>query len=195
MNDNPFLFHWLPIKRLERFAKSGVLKPYWRHWLPEDRSLIKGISFCFEPILWVPDDDQPREPCVIIEASSLSGDVRHVDSGRAYHDTREIKRLMRRGMTLEAAGEIVASHVRTIKSTPDEAFFLGELKWSSVVGIGFQEGDLPEDAGISRQIIALASEMQIPIVDMTTWEIGDPGIQETTEITSETIQFPRRPSP
>jgi hypothetical protein len=182
---NQYLFHWLSPEKLAILSSTGIIKPYWKHFVLDQNRMVKGISFCEEPMLWHPDEELPREPCIIIDRQTVSCPIHEVDSSQAYHLTKELGRAKRRG---DDVGEVIerAKQSRiSILSLPDEAFLEGQVSLDMIVAVGYQtaEGNSAEDIAIR-----FSDQHKVPTLDMTDWEVSCPGYRETDTIVRETIE-------
>lgn len=185
--DNTYLFHWTSIERLQRLEKSGVMKPYWTHYLFEEKRYGKGISTCHEPMLWHPDEELHREPCLIIDRTTIEAPSHDLESGETYHLTKAIRNARKAGKPIEPILESVVQARKRTHCTTDEVFIEGPISKDSVVAIGFQDDDLDHTGQRFTAIKAIADAMNLPLLDMTDWEIGSPGYRETDEIVNELI--------
>ena len=141
----------------------------------EQERFVKGISTCVEPMAWVPDEGLDREPCIILDRSSLEAPVLELDSGATYHLTKAVKRALASGKSLEPLIEAERSKRRFGSARPDEVFIAGAISLSNVVGIGSQ-GDLPE---LSLDAIRAAAERAgLPMIDMSWWRQSSPYVTE-----------------
>lgn len=185
--DNKYLFHWTSIERLQRLEKSGVMKPYWTHYLLDKKRYGKGISTCHEPMLWHPDEELHREPCLIIDRSTIGYPLHDLESGETYHLTKAIRNALKTGKPIEPILEGVEQARKRTLSTTDEVFIEGPILEGNVVAIGFQDDDLDHTGERFTAIKAIADAMDLPLLDMTDWEISAPGYTETDEIVDELI--------
>ena len=185
--DNRYLFHWTSIERLQRLEKSGVMKPYWTHYLFDEKRYGKGISTCQEPMLWHPDDELHREPCLIIDMSTIEAPMHSLESSETYHLTKAIKNATKLGKPIEPILEGIEDRRKRCFGTNDEIFIEGSISKSSIVAIGFQDDDMDHTGERFAAIKAIADAMELPLLDMTAWEISAPGYTETDEIVDELI--------
>lgn len=185
--DNKYVFHWLSLERLEKFDRAAELKPYWRHFILAERRMVKGISTCFEPMCWSPDAGQRREPCLVIDRARIDAPIHIVDSGPTYHLTREIKRRLKDENATAKAIEQAERMVRMSRSNGDEYFIEGTVPWDAVVALGY-ERELEAESGDPQDLVdGIAARRNLPVVDMTGWVVGGPGVSETDEIVSEAL--------
>ncbi|GJD87843.1 hypothetical protein BHAOGJBA_1348 [Methylobacterium hispanicum] len=133
-----YLFHWLSVEQLRSFDRSGHLAPAWTHFVIGVGREVVGTSTSSDPLLWTPDEELDREPCLVIDAASLGCPVHAIRSWEAYHTTRELAALRRDegdvGAFLQRKRRI--SEATTIE--PDEIFVEGVIGWESVVAIGYE---------------------------------------------------------
>ena len=183
--ENKFVFHWLSAARLAKFDRAEELKPYWRHFILSERRMVKGISACFEPMTWSPDEGDNREPCLVIDRSRLDAKFHVVDSGAAYHLTREIVRRLKDENAAAKAIEQAEKMARISRGTGDEFFIEGNVPWDAVVALGYEREF--EGGGPEGQVGEIAARRNLPVIDMTGWAVGDPGVKETDEIVSEAL--------
>lgn len=182
---NRYLFHWLATEKLVEFSASGLLKPYWRHFILEEGRFVKGISFCEEPMLWHPDDELPREPCLIVDREKIDCPVHFIASSEEYHLTKQVLRARRKK---EDIGEILAFNQDARSRTvchPDEAFVEGSISLDWVVAVGFQTNGEANDRFAQDAAIRFAEQHDLPKLDMSDWEIGYPGVRELDDIIEE----------
>lgn len=184
---NRYLFHWLPPERLERFDARGTLAPSWRHWLLDHERMARGTCTTTEPMLWHPDDDLPREPCLIVDRGLIGSPLHEIRSSDAYHLTREILRLKRAGADIgpAIARERELGGIR--RSQPDEVFVEGAIGWDCAAAIGFEDDWSDESEEIHKRVEAVASNRGLPLIEMSGWRVGCPGYAETDGIVDEKI--------
>lgn len=187
-----YLFHWLPPKRLMRFAAAGQLRAYWTHYLPDHRDFVRGISTTDEPMLWSPDDDKPREPCLILDRAVMDQKIIGIRSHEAYHLTKEIKLAIKAGKPIDP---IIAkwdqTNARTI-AADDEYFVHGPIEWRAVAALGLQRRMRSQDPEGWKACREIAKLHRLPVIDMTNWDIGAPGIEETKDILAEALGRPSK---
>lgn len=185
--DNRYLFHWTSIERLQRLEKSGVMKPYWTHYLFDEKRYGKGISTCQEPMLWHPDDELHREPCLILDRSTITAPLHDLESGETFHLTKAIRNARRTGKPIEPILERTEKARARTFSTTDEVFIEGTIAKDSLVAIGYEDDEM-DDTGERLELIkAAADAMGVPLLDMTGWQISSPGYRETDDIIDELI--------
>jgi hypothetical protein len=182
---NRYLFHWIAPERLKTVSEKGVLNPYWRHFLLEHERFARGISFCEEPMLWQPDDELPREPCIIIDRKKIDCPFHEVDSSSAYHLTKDVLRARRAKRDVNEI--LVERRSSRILGTPDEVFIEGRLSLDWIVAIGYEDDDLHPDNAAKAAADAFSSLHGLPTLDMTGWQVGSPGYRETDELIDEAI--------
>lgn len=182
---NRYLFHWLSPDALEKFDAAGKLEPSWRHWLLDEGRHVRGTSTCEEPMLWSPDEEKEREPCLVIDRKTLGCPVHAIDSAQAFHLTREIARAKRGKRDIPAVIERAKAASKFTHSAPDEHFVEGKIAWDSVVAIGFECLGTPACDDMRARAEAVAARRGIPMIDMTGWEVSRPGYRETDEIVDE----------
>lgn len=183
-NQNQYLFHWLTPDKLTTLSTSGIMKPSWKHFILEQNRFVRGISFCEEPMLWHPDEELPREPCIIIDRTKLNCPIHYIDSSQEYHLTKAIGRAKRRGDDIANVIEGARRSRKFVSSRPDEVFIEGPVKIDFIVATGYQS----DDHGKARDAAASFSDCyNLPILDMTDWDIGCPGFRETDDEIREAI--------
>jgi len=184
---NKYLFHWLSSDSLLAFDRTGKLKPAWRHWLPEEGRFAKGISTCEEPMLWNPDEELPREPCLVIDRKTVGHAIHPLRSSEAYHLTREIERVRRKKGDVDEVLDRWSRMRRFTHSAPDEMFVEGPLSWDNVVALGFEEDGTQESARPADLVRDMSERRGLPYIDLTGWKVGSPGVMETDGIVDEAV--------
>lgn len=179
---NRYLFHWLSPEKLVGFTKAELLKPYWRHFILGEERFVRGVSLSLEPMLWAPDEELPREPCLILDRGKIDCAMHMIDSGRAYHLTKDILRARRGKRDVSEVIEKAKAALRRSSSRPDEAFVEGPIKLDAVVAIGFEANPDGSSSEAANAAQAAAETLSVPVLDMTGWTVGDPGYRETDEI-------------
>lgn len=182
-----FLYHWLSPEKLSACVSSGSLKPYWRHWIADQKRFARGISTAFGPTNWVPDEGLPRETCLIIDRSLISAPQLEINSGNAYHDTHLFKLLRRRGVPADIAAEEIFERARNRRSPcrPDEVFVEGVIEMACVVAIGFEFD--PADGLPEGEATEAARTLAIPLIDMTEWVSNGMHFLDAGQIIEEMI--------
>lgn len=193
--DHPsYLFHWLPIQKLGRFARSGILKPAWKHFILDDERLATGTSTCEEPMLWNPDEGLPREPCLILDYSKIDAGIRLINSSEAYHLTKRIANARRAGKDIAPLVE-QARRMRAFSHGGwDEHFVEGPITVGAVIGIGIEEDDVHGEE-YADAVRAVAQDLSLPTLDMTGWEVGMPGLAAVDELVREMLSERTFPVP
>jgi len=185
--NNRYIFHWISIERLQRLEKSGVMKPYWTHYVFDEKRFIKGISGCKEPMLWNPDEDHHREPCLIIDISTVEAPLHSLSSSETYYLTRSIKNATKAGKPIDPIlKDIEIRRTRTF-GTNDEVFIEGSILKTNVVAIGYEDDDMDQTGERLALIKTAADAMGVPLLDMTGWQVSAPGYSETDDIISNLI--------
>jgi hypothetical protein len=187
IKENKYIFHWLSADKLDQFMETGVIKPYWRHFLIQRRGFVKGISCAREPILWCPDEELPKEPCLIIDLEKVSCPVHSISSGDVYHFTKEVLRAKRKKQDIEALIDEEINGRKFVFGTDDELFLEGQLSIDWIAGVGFQSDLDTDDVRAEESARTFSNARSIPVLDMTDWVVGDPGVVETDEIIEEAV--------
>lgn len=185
--NNRYIFHWTSIERLQRLEKSGVMKPYWTHYVFDEKRFVKGISSCKEPMLWNPDEVHHREPCLIIDISTVEAPTHLLQSSETYYLTKSIKSAIKAGKPLEPILHNIESRRKRCFGTNDEVFIEGPIPKSSVVAVGYEDDDMDQTGERLALIKTAADAMGIPFLDMTGWQVSAPGYSETDDIVSDLI--------
>lgn len=178
---NRYLFHWLSPEKLVGIEKTGLLRPYWRHYLLDQERFVRGVSFCKEPMLWNPDEELPREPCLIIDRELISCPTHLIDSGPTYHITKDILRAKRNKQDLGPVIERARASMKRTTSVPDEVFVEGFVRLDWVVAIGYEVDEEAERSPALDCARSLSEKHEIPLLDMTGWVVSSPGYDETDE--------------
>lgn len=180
---NRYMYHWLSTQALAAFDLSGTIRPYWRHWILDLGRHVRGISTCEIPMEWNADENNHREPCLVIDLATVKHPVHAIVSSECYWLTRNIRNANRRGDDPQKCIDYALRSRATTLSTADEYFIEGPLTWENVAGFGCEEAEGP-----SRDIVeTLSRSRSLPVVDMEGWRIGYPGYTETDEIVDEAI--------
>lgn len=187
MKENRYLFHWISPAKLSGLEKNGLLRPYWRHYLLEQERFVRGVSFCKEPMLWSPDEGQPREPCLIIDRELINCPTHLIDSGPTYHFTKDILRAQRNKQDIAPLLEKARAARTRTHSVPDEVFVEGFVRLDWVVAIGYEVDEEEVRAPARDAAIALSEANQIPMLDMSGWVVSSPGYDETDIFVEEAI--------
>lgn len=180
---NRYMYHWLSPEALAAFDASGIIKPYWRHWVIEAGRHVRGISTCEIPMLWNADDEKPREPCIVIDLPTVKHPVHAISSSQSFWLTRDIRNAKRRGDDPQKCIDAAISRCKGELEIPDEYFIEGPLTWENVVALGCEE-----ETGSSRDVVeALSRRRFLPVIDMEGWQVGYPGYTETDGIVDEAV--------
>lgn len=182
--DNRYLYHWTSIERLKRLAQTGIVKPYWTHYVFDEKRFVKGISSCKEPMLWNPDEDHHREPCLIIDISTVEAPLHSISSSETYYLTNAIKNATKAGKPIDPILKDYEVRRKRTFGTNDEVFIEGSITKASVVAVGYEDDEMDQTGERLALIIKAADAMGVPLLDMTDWQVSSPGYTETDDIIS-----------
>jgi hypothetical protein len=177
----------LSSEKLDAFSASGVLKPSWRHFIVAERRYVKGTSLCEEPMLWHPDDELAREPCLIIEQAKIACPVHFIKSSEAYHLTKDLALAKRKKQDIEPIIEAGLRKFSKDTSIPDEAFVEGSILLDWVVAVGFQEDFETGDQAAKEIALRFSSSHDLPVINMSRWQISEPHVREIDDLVDEAI--------
>lgn len=186
VNDR-YLFHWLKVEKLEEFHTAGILNPGWTHWILDADRFVKGTSTTDEPMLWTPDEDMKREPCLVLDRARIDHPIHAISSSESYYLTKDIRRLKRARKDFRTAIDFRREMRKFSRWTPDEYFVEGPISWDAVVLIGFEDDEKRSTAPIIDIARRIASERGLGMLDLTGWTVGSPCIKDTVEIIEEAI--------
>jgi hypothetical protein len=188
--DNQYLYHWLSTERLERFFQREVLKPYWRHWVYDRGGFARGISTSPDPVRWMPreDEDVPAEPCIVIDRTAFDYDAVELDSGEAYHLTRDVLRARRGGRDVDDVLARVGRDRRITFGVMDEVFVMSPIPIRAVAAIGYEPNRMYW--GEVDAIRSVADRLDVPLIDMDGWIDSGPDLDGLDAFIRKAIDNP-----
>jgi hypothetical protein len=190
----PYLFHWCAADELSALLAGGTIPRGWTHYLTDRRRFTKGTCLCEEPDLWRPDPDEDAtpEPCLVLRADALEGELLALESSVAFHRTKDmraaVRRLGREGAEAWLDGELARRARVKTSATPDEWFLLAPLRAPAVAAIGVVDGIPGREAELVER---LREELGVPLLDMEGWRVGDPGVVEVPELVEDCLDAHR----
>jgi hypothetical protein len=163
------------------------MKPYWTHYVFDEKRFIKGISGCKEPMLWNPDEDHHREPCLIIDISTVEAPLHSLSSSETYYLTQAIKNATKAGNPIDPILKKIEMRRTRTFGTNDEIFIEGSIAKTNIVAIGYEDDDMDQTGERLALIRKAADAIGVPILDMTGWQVSSPGYTETDDTINQLI--------
>lgn len=186
--ENRYLYHWLTVDRLEKFANRSVLTPYWQHWVYDRGGFMRGISTSADPMAWHPKEAEgsSAEPCIVIDKTAFDHDFVELDSSETYHLTQRVKEGMKKGLDVDKILADIPGHRRITFGLMDEIFILSPIPASAIAAVGYEPARMyfSEVDAISE----IADHWQVPLLNMDGWEDYAPDVEFMDHVVLDAIE-------